>query len=121
MTADLHLVTTVEDDAKELLRLRAQKEELDAKIAEVAARLTDAVEVGGRIDIDGRTVFRVSQRAPFDVDTARRVPPADVVAACTETVTEQRVDKKRLEALATGLGMRDACLKPGVPYIQAAK
>ena len=106
MTADLHLVTTVEDDAKELLRLRAQKEELDAKIAEVAARLT---------------VFRVSQRAPFDVDTARRVLPADVVAACTETVTEQRVDKKRLEALATGLGMRDACLKPGVPYIQAAK
>lgn len=111
----------VEELAKELLHLRAQEVDLKSEIARVQAALVDAVEVGGRIDINGETVFRVSQRAPFDLEVAVSVLPADIVAACTETVTEQRVDKKRLEALATGLGLRDACLKPGAPFIASAR
>lgn len=107
----------VEELAKELLHLRAQEGDLKAEIARVQAALVDAVEVGGRIDINGETVFRVSQRAPFDLDTAVSVLPADIVAACTETVTEQRVDGRRLEALAEGLGLREQCVKPGRPFV----
>ena len=107
--------------ARQRLALKAQAEDIAARIAEIDAQIVDAVEVGGRVVIDGQPVFRVQQRAPFDVDTARRVLPADVIAACTQTVTEERVDRRRLEALATGLGVRDRCLKPGRPFVEGVR
>ena len=108
---------TLETLARQRMALKAQAEDIAARIAQIDALIVDAVEVGGRIDIDGQPAFRVQQRAPFDVDRACQVLPAEVVAACTETVTEQRVDRRRLEALAEGLGLRGQCVKPGRPFV----
>ena len=79
----------VEQAAKELLRLQAELEALEARIKEQKAILIDAVEVGGTVEIDGAPMFRVTQKKDFRLDLAEKVLPPEVITAATVTV-EQR-------------------------------
>lgn len=106
--------------ARRRLALLAQRDEIDAALKAVDAALIDAVEVGGAIDIDGQPAFRVQQNRPFDLPTAQKVLPAELVALATTTQTVEVVDKDRLKALAEGMGLLDACVKPGRPFVAKA-
>jgi hypothetical protein len=113
------MTANVEQAAKELLRLQAQLEDLEAKIKEQKAILVDAVEVGGTVEIDGAPTFRVTQKRDFRVDLAEQVLPAAVVTAATVTV--EQVDKAKLKAYAGALGLLDGCLKVSEPFVTAVR
>lgn len=113
-------MTDIEVLARKRLSLIAQREEIDTALKAVDAALIDAIEVGGAITIDDEPVFRVQQNKPFDVDTARKVLPAELVALATVTETVEVIDKARLKSLADGLGLLDACVKPGRPFVAKA-
>lgn len=101
--------------------LLADIEDAKHEIAKIDAQLLDAIEVGGAVCINDEPVYRIQQKKPFDVEKASKVLPAELVAACTETVTTEVVNKERLEAMATAMGLRSQCLKPGNPYVAKAK
>ena len=73
----------VEQAARELLRLQAELEDLEARIKEQKAILVDAVEVGGTVEIDGAPMFRVTQKKDFRLDLAEKILPAEVITAAT--------------------------------------
>ena len=94
--------------AKRRLALLEQREAIDAQIADVDTALLDAIEIGGRIDVDGETVFRVQQRRTFSVDLAKEHLPDEILAAATV----ETVDAKKLQELLPP-GLRDTFMKPG--------
>jgi hypothetical protein len=109
----------VEQAAKELLRLQAELEALEARIKEQKAILIDAVEVGGTVEIDGAPMFRVQQKKDFRLDLAEQVLPAEVITAATVTV--EQVDKAKVKAYAEALGLLDGCLKVSEPFVAAVR
>lgn len=109
-------MTSLEQLARDRLARVAEKEAIEDKIKDIDAQIIDAVEAGGIVEIDGQPVYRVQQNRPFNVDLARKVLPAEMIAACTVTV--EQIDKERLDALATGMGLREQCLKPGAPHVR---
>lgn len=101
--------------ARRRLALLAQREEIDQAIAEVDARLLAACPVGERIEVDGQPVFRVQQRRTFDVEVAKRVVPAALIAAATVPT----VDAKALKALLPP-AVLDACMVEGAVFVARA-
>ena len=90
-------------DARRRLALLAQREDIDAAIADIDARILAACQVGDHIDIDDETVFRVQQRRTFDLDQAQRVVPAQLIQAATVPTVDAKVLKSLHEA---GQGVR---------------
>ena len=109
----------VEQAAKELLRLQAELEALEARIKEQKAILIDAVEVGGTVEIDGAPMFRVTQKKDFRLDLAEKILPAEVITAATVTV--EQVDKAKVKAYAEALGLLEACQKVSEPFVAAVR
>jgi len=109
----------IEQAARDLLRLQAELEDLEARIKEKKAILIDAVEVGGTVEIDGAPMFRVQQKRDFRVDLAEKVLPAEVITAATVTV--EQVDKSKVKAYAEALGLLDSCLKVSEPFVTAVR
>ncbi len=102
--------------ARRRLALAEQKETIEQAIAAVDARLIDAVEVGGHIDIDDQAVFKVSQRrGNFDAAKAREVVPAELI----EAATVPTLDAKALQKLLPP-ALVDACRKPGSIFVSKA-
>jgi len=112
-------MSSIEDLARRRMALLEQREAVESEIKSIDAQLIDAVEVGGRIDLDGEPVLRVAQKRDFRVDLAEKVLPAAVVTACTVTV--EQVDKAKLKSYAEAMGVIDACLKTSVPFVSAVK
>jgi len=108
-------MTDVQTDARRRLALLAQREEIDQALAEVDARLLAACPVGERIEVDGQPVFRVQQRRTFDVEVAKRVVPAALIAAATVPT----VDAKALKALLPP-AVLDACMVEGAVFVARA-
>jgi len=108
-------VNDVQTDARRRLALLAQREEIDQALAEVDARLLAACPVGERIEVDGQPVFRVQQRRTFDVEVAKRVVPAALIAAATVPT----VDAKALKALLPP-AVLDACMVEGAVFVARA-
>lgn len=100
--------TNIEVLARRRLALVEQREAIDAQLADVDAAITDAIEIGGRIDIDGETVFRVQQRRTFSVDLAKEHVPEELLTAATV----ETVDAKLLQTMLPP-ALRDVCMKPG--------
>ena len=109
----------VEQAARELLRLQAELEALEARIKEQKAILIDAVEVGGTVEIDGAPMFRVTQKKDFRLDLAEKVLPAEVITAATVTV--EQVDKSKVKAYAEALGLLGECQKVSEPFVTAVR
>ena len=104
----------VEQAARELLRLQAELEDLEARIKEQKAILVDAVEVGGTVEIDGAPMFRVQQKKDFRLDLAEKILPAEVITAATVTV-----DPKVLQSMLPPV-IREACMTDGKIFVTKA-
>ena len=105
----------VEQAAKELLRLQAELEALEARIKEQKAILIDAVEVGGTVEIDGAPMFRVTQKKDFRLDLAEKILPAEVITAATV----ETVDPKVLQSMLPPV-IREACMTDGKIFVTKA-
>lgn len=102
--------------ARQLLNIDEQIEALAARRADIVTTLTDAVEVGGAVEVDGHAAYRVSQRRTFDVERARQIVPPEVIAQATVPT----LDTKALKNLIPP-ALIDACMKPGAIYVTRAK
>lgn len=94
--------------ARRRLALLEQKEAIEAQLADVDAAICDAIEVGGRIDVDGETVFRVQQRRTFDLLLAQAIVPDELIEAATVPI----LDSKALQSMLPP-ALKEQCMKPG--------
>ena len=101
--------------ARRRLSLVEQRESIDAAIAAIDAQLTDAIEIGGKVEIDGQPVFKVQQRRTFDTERARQLCPPEVIAAATVPA----LDTKALKNLI-GQALIEQCMKPGAIFVSKA-
>ena len=108
-------MTDIQVLARRRLSLAEQRESIDAAIAAIDAQLTDAIEVGGKVEIDGQPVFKVQQRRTFDVERARQLCPPEVIAAATVPTLDTKALKHLLPA-----ALIEQCMKPGAIYVSKA-
>lgn len=102
--------------ARRRLHLLEQLEAVKAGIAAIDALIIDAVEVGGRVDVDDQPAFRVQQKRTFDTERARQVCPAELIAAATVPTLDTRALRSLLPP-----ALVDACMKPGAVFVTAVK
>lgn len=94
--------------ARRLLALTAQQEEMQAAIDDEKAAILALTSVGDRIEVDGQPAFRIQQRRTFDLETAKRVVPAQLIQAATVPT----VDAKALKSLLPP-AVLDKCMVDG--------
>lgn len=101
--------------ARQRVELYARIEADKKAIADIDAKLVDAVEVGGVVDIGGEPVWRVQQKHTFNLAKAEELLPESVIAAATVPT----VDKQLLQSLMPP-ALRDACMDLGKIFVGKA-
>ncbi len=114
-------MTDISAVVRRRIHLAAQRDELAEEIRALDAQIIDWYGVGSSVEVDGQAVYRVQQARKFNLDLARKVLPAEVIAMCTTTETVQAVDTDRLKALAKGLGLLRECEKPNAASLNTVK
>jgi len=102
--------------ARQRVELKAQADAIAERIAAIDARIIDAVEVGGVVTIGDQPAWKVQQRRTFDLDAARELVPAHLIAQATV----ETVDAKKLQSLMPPV-IREACMKAGKTFVAVAK
>lgn len=98
-----------------LVDLDAQIEELQAQRKATAQAIIDGIEVGGAASINGQTYYRVQQKRTFDVDKAKEIVPAELIAAASFPT----LDVKTLKSLMPP-ALVDVCMTPGAIFVAKA-
>lgn len=109
-------MTDIEVLARQRVELAHQAKSIAQRIADIDQEITDAVEVGGIVDIAGEPVWRVQQKHTFNLAKAEELVPPELVEAATVTT----VDKQVLQSLMPP-ALRDACMDLGKIFVTAAK
>ena len=104
--------------ARQRLELKAQADAIAEQIAAIDARIIDAVEIGGVVNVGDQPAWKVQQRRTFDLEIAKTLVPQQLLDAATVTTTT--VDPKALQALIPP-AVRDACMKSGKTFVAVAK
>ena len=110
------MTTAIEVLARRRLALLEVIESNQQALADIDAQLIDAIEVGGKVEIDGQPVFKISERkGNFDLDKAKEIVPEQLLAAATVPT----LDGKTLQKLLPQV-MVDACRKPATVFVSKA-
>lgn len=104
--------STLADDARRLIALTAQAEDIDHQIRDIKARIAEAVPVGEKVTVDGQPVLsvRISGRR-FDPKLAADLP-SPLLQLCQEMTVSSRLAKANLPP-----AVYDTLLTPGHPTV----
>ena len=114
MTTDM--TTAIVVLARRRLALLEVIESNQQALADIDAQLIDAIEVGGKVEIDGQPVLKISERkGTFDPAKAREIVPGELL----EAATVPTLDAKALQKMMPP-ALVDACRKPSSIFVSKA-